>query len=326
MLVTSLDDRMLLDEEIVNDMMAACGRQIILAVSGGADSMVMLHDIASLKGQWPDKTIMVVYVDHQLNVKSKEWGECVRSAAEQYQLPFTSLTVTVDGKNLEFAARQARYQALVDLGPDAIFLAHHANDRVENFFMKLMRGAGVKGLRSIRPISGCWLDRSVALMRPMLDVSREQIDRYVEDNDIAYVVDPSNQDTRFDRNWIRHVAWPVIQDRYGIADVNVCRSLEFLNEAYELTQDLAKIDHNATFIATGEYDWEKAKALGQIRLKNLIMYILENVMNSETFITQQIIGFASGLIAADMDSRVELRTKHVKLQKIGRKIFVKEVE
>ena len=318
---------MLINKTEFHDMMSQVGTQILLAVSGGADSMVMMHDVASLKTEYPDKVFMVAYIDHQLNPSSKQWGQLVIQMAEEYGFPATMISVDVSqfGRNLEFAARQARYKALTTLNPNAIIMGHHANDRIENFLMKLMRGSGVKGLRSIRPVSDCWINHNIKMLRPLLQITREAIEDYADRTGVAYINDPSNQDNKFDRNWIRNVAWPLIQNRYQIADVNVGRCLEFINEAYDLTQELAEIDYQNVKIKSNELDWQKMQIMSKSRLKNLIMYVLNNASDGG-FSTQQVELFATCIKNADMDNTTELRTKTITLAKIGKRVVISNLK
>ena len=317
----------LIDLNLLDELFAAVGSRITISVSGGADSMAMLHDIAHARDRWPNKHFTAVYVDHQLHEQSTTWGKHVESACRAWNMPFKAIVVDVHayGRNLEYAARQARYQALVDRGCDAIVLGHHANDRIESFIMKLMRGSGIKGLKGMTYISDCWINQDIKLLRPMLHINRYAIDAYMQDNHIAYIQDPSNADTRFDRNWIRHVAWPMIQERYPIADININRSLDFLSEAFELTQDLAAIDYNTCANNDGSISWTKAKDLGLVRLKNLIMYVLNTRCNCTSFSTQQVDLFARSLLQASMNSETELRTKTVRLHKLGKRIVVSQL-
>lgn len=314
----------LIDLNLMDSLFTQVGSRITISASGGADSMALLHDIAHARDRWPNKQFTAVYVNHQLHENSHAWSQHVESACAAWNMPFKAITVDVHayGRNLEYAARQARYQALVNRGCDAIVLGHHANDRIESFIMKLMRGSGIKGLKGMTYLSDCWLTSDVKLLRPMLQVTRYTIDAYMQDNHIAYIHDPSNADTRFDRNWIRHVAWPMIQERYPIADININRSLDFLNEAFELTQDLAAIDFANCSTSDGTLSWTKTRDLGLVRLKNLIMYVLHTRCNCNGFSTQQVDLFARSLIAASMNSETELRTKSARLHKVGKRIII----
>jgi len=295
-------------------------QKIVLGISGGLDSMVLLHMINDLKTN-DGKEWLVVYVDHQLNLQSHSWGEFVQSKCNQMNIPCKVVQVTCEGKNLEFAARSARYKALCSLGADTVVLAHHMNDRIETFMMKLMRGAGIKGLKSMTDVTDCWFDRKVKLVRPLLNITRDQLQSYAMINHVQHIEDDSNQNNRYDRNWIRNVAWPLIQSRYHIADVNANRSINLLNEAWELTQDLARIDFDTVSLGNQVLDWTKLKNLSHLRLKNLILYIIDQ-HGVENFSTHHVEDFSLNLLRADSDSNTEMSLNGLVLKKIGHKVRV----
>jgi tRNA(Ile)-lysidine synthase len=142
---------------------------------------------------------------------------------------------------------------------------------------------------------------------------------------VQHIEDDSNQNNRYDRNWIRNVAWPLIQSRYHIADVNANRSINLLNEAWELTQDLAKIDLDTVSLGiqkgTQILDWTKLKKLSHLRLKNLILYVIDQ-HGVENFSTHHVEDFSTNLLRADSDSNTEMSLNGLILKKIGHKVQV----
>lgn len=301
-------------------------RKVLIGVSGGADSMALLHSIVRNRKKLSND-FKVLHVDHQINPESSAWGRIVEDYCQENGMPCEVIRVDLDawGNNLEQAARKARYDAFAKQDCDAILLAHHANDQVETFFLKLFRGSGVKGLRCMSEVSSCWFDESKKVIRPLLSVSRDVIEGYVAAHGIPFVTDPSNVDLRYDRNWVRHGLIPMLKERNEIIDMNVLRSVSIQNETYGLLSDLAEMDLRTSMRSDGSIDWTKLKNLTLPRLKNVIMHICakNNLIDVSTHHIEQ---FAKGLISADVESRNELRLKEFSIQKVGKSLIVNHVK
>ena len=300
--------------------------QAVIGVSGGLDSMSILCWLAAHRAEIPCE-IRAMHIDHGINANSGEWAEFVSRKCEQLNIHCTVVKVSLEGlgNNLEYAARKARYQAFCESGADTIILAHHANDQCESFLLKLFRGSGIRGLKSMVDRSQCWYDQAVTVVRPMLDVPRSQIESWAEENDVIGVEDPSNLDNKYDRNYIRNCVWPTIMDRFGIADVNTIRSIGHLDEAWQLTSALADMDLAAITLQDGSFDWPTMQELGYLRIKNLLLRLMakEGVYS---FSIGQIEQFAQGLLTADMDNRNQISVKGLTLHKIGKRVYIKRQE
>jgi tRNA(Ile)-lysidine synthase len=294
----------------------------LIGVSGGLDSMSLLHWIAAHKNQLPCN-IKAMHVDHGINSSSSQWADFVVNECKKLEIECQVVKVSLDGlgNNLEYAARKARYKAFCESGADSIMLAHHANDQCESFLLKLFRGSGVRGLKSMVSKSACWYDAAITVIRPMLDVTRTQIELWCEEHTIAGVDDPSNLDNKYDRNYIRNCIWPAIMDRFGIADVNTIRSISHLDEAWQLTSALADIDLAAVLLPDGSLDWYKTQELGYLRIKNMLLRLLgrEGVYS---FSIGQVENFAQGIISANLDNRNQLMVKGLTLNKVGKRIHI----
>lgn len=296
------------------------GKNILVGVSGGIDSMVLV-DILHRNKSFLRKDFKVLHVDHRISPDSAMWAQFVQDWCDVRGIPceVAEVDVTKHGNNLEHAARQARYIAFAERKPDMIVLAHHANDQCETFFLKMFRGSGLKGLRCMSKSGPSWINPDVQLVRPLLDWTKDKILNYAEEYGVVNIYDHSNNDTRFERNWVRHKLWPMITEHNDIADINMLRTIGLLNESWELTQDLAMIDLQHCQNTDGSMDWTKTRTLSTVRLKNLILHILDQ--NSVTgFSTHHVEDFARCLPVADMDSRNELRIKDFVIRKIGKKI------
>ncbi len=298
----------------------APGDDILLGVSGGIDSMVLL-DILHRNRDIFRKDFKVLHVNHHLSQHSDAWAGFVADHCQILGVlcEIADVDVSGYGNNQEHAARQARYTAFAARSADMLVLAHHANDQIETFFLKLFRGSGLKGLRCMKDSTPSWIDPSVKLVRPLLSWSRDQIMDYAERHGVPNIEDESNGDTRFSRNWIRHELWPLISDRNEIADVNLLRSISLIEESWSLTQDLARIDLESCQMGDGQLDWIGVRQLSMPRLKNLILHLLDRY-NVTSFSTHHVEEFSRSLLNADMDSRNEMRVKGFTMRKIGKKI------
>jgi tRNA(Ile)-lysidine synthase len=196
--------------------MLAGGETVLVAVSGGADSVALLHFLAELAPAWRLR-LHVLHVDHQLRPDSPADADFVRTLGARLGVPVEVATVTVDRRgSLEAGAREARYAALeagaARLGAHRIALGHTADDQAETVMMRLLEGAGVRGLAGIPPVRG-------RIIRPLIDMHRAALEAAVRAAGVPWVEDPTNHDPKFLRNRIRHELLPLLADSYnpGIA-------------------------------------------------------------------------------------------------------------
>lgn len=214
--------------------------KIWIGFSGGLDSTVLLHWCS---GQNFADSLCAIHVNHGLAAQSGDWQQQCESFCIGLGIPFASETVKVvdAGKGLEAAARSARYQVFErTLGQNDILLsAHHLADQVETFLFRLMRGAGVKGLGAIpfcRPLG------DGVLIRPFLSVEKQDLEQYAVRHSLTWVEDPSNQNTDFDRNFLRHDILSLIQKRWPKAQQNIARAAQHLADADEVLAQYAQED------------------------------------------------------------------------------------
>lgn len=181
--------------------------RVALAVSGGPDSLALMHLTAQWRAARSDgPELVVLTVDHGLRTDSRDEALLVSRAAEAASLLHVILTWEHDGvdEGLQVRAREARYDLMAaythahDIG--ALVTAHHLDDQAETFLMRLARGSGLDGLAAI-PEEGSWA--GLTLLRPLLDVPKARLVATVEAAGIAYVTDPSNIDPKFERGRVR---------------------------------------------------------------------------------------------------------------------------
>lgn len=295
-------------------------KTVSLAVSGGVDSMVMLHVIASNLDRFRCR-FRVIHVDHGLCVESSAWSTLVHKVSGEYGMNCTTFRVDVPREgNLEAQARRSRYIALA-VDSDAIVTAHHMDDQAETVLMKLMRGSGPRGIMGMPKYGPCWVSDALLHCRPMLDISRDEIVGYAKVCGLRYVTDPSNMDSSFDRNWLRNEVIPAISKRKPDAVMNIARSACIVGEAAELISDLAGIDLASVSRQDGVLDWPRMRDLGRTRLKNLILHVVD-ARADRGCSTHHIDMFVDGLMSATSDSRNELRCGNLTIRKTGHKILI----
>ncbi len=216
------------------------GRHVVVGVSGGPDSMALLHILAVLRPSL-EMSLHPVYVDHSL--RPAETGAeitLVRQAARD--LGFACEVVRVDTEewvrqhrvSVEHGARELRYRVfdeMADRLPDAVIcVGHTADDQAEEILIRLIRGSGRSGLSGMRPVSG-------RVIRPLLGVARREIMAYLRQRDIGFCLDSSNRDRRFLRNRVRHELLPFLEERF---DPGIRQAL--LKTAASLAEDEALLE------------------------------------------------------------------------------------
>ena len=221
------------------------GQTVAVALSGGIDSMVLLDVLASLAaGSDPQgHTLQAIHVNHGISANADIWADFCRAQCEQRGISLTVAVVNVDrraGIGLEAAAREARYGALMQSGAAFIASAQHQDDQAETVLHQLLRGTGLNGMagmgerRELRP--------GQALLRPLLDVSRVEIEAYAALHQLQWIEDESNNDTVFTRNFIRHEVLPVISRRFPQYAESLSRAARHAAESAELLESLAMLD------------------------------------------------------------------------------------
>jgi tRNA(Ile)-lysidine synthase len=181
--------------------------KILLAVSGGSDSMAMLHVMSMLAPKLGLK-LFAHGVDHGLRPEAKLELDGVAKFAAKLAVPFSSSRIEVSlGSNLQARARAQRYEALRlaarDLGAETVATAHHADDRAETVLMRLLRGAGPRGL-------GVLPARSADLLRPLIRARKSDVLSHLQRHEIHYFEDPSNANRRYLRSRVRHQLLPAL--------------------------------------------------------------------------------------------------------------------
>lgn len=245
------------------------GSTVWVAFSGGVDSSVLLHVLASRK----IARLKAVHVHHGLQAWADDWVDHCRAVCKILDVELEVIRVECEsaGKGPEAAARQARYQAIrerLNTG-DILTTAHHVGDQAETVLMRLLRGTGPTGLAAIRPTAPF---KPGFLWRPMLAITREQIEAYANSRGLAWIDDPSNRNVRFARNFLRHEILPALESEWPKAQQNLARAADLAAENVELLRDLAMMDLSEWAEPQGPLPVECLLSLSLARRNNLVRH------------------------------------------------------
>jgi tRNA(Ile)-lysidine synthase len=217
-------------------------KKIYVGYSGGPDSTALLHLLYSND----ISNIEAIHINHNLSRKSAEWEDHCKQTSKKLGIPchVESVEIKIDGDGLESAARKARYKVFTKYlkEGDQILLGHHSNDVAETFLLRLFRGTGVDGLESLN------VKRGVGdgyLVRPLINLTKEDIMMYLRENNISYIKDESNDEQEQDRNYIRNNIIPSIEQRWMKASSRISNTSEFIrikNQSYEILLE-EKFEH-----------------------------------------------------------------------------------
>ncbi len=197
-----------------------------VAFSGGVDSHVLLHALAGLEGVPGRHPLSAIHVNHGLHPDADDWTAHCERVCRDLGVPLTVARVEVEAnakEGPEAAAREARYRALEQRlqNDESLLLAHHLDDQAETFLLQLLRGAGPAGLSAMPAAAELGRGR---LLRPLLEVTRDEIRRYADAHELRCLDDPGNRELRYDRNYLRHEIMPRIRKRWPGAARTIARA------------------------------------------------------------------------------------------------------
>jgi tRNA(Ile)-lysidine synthase len=210
--------------------------QLYLGLSGGVDSVVLLHLCQQLLQHHPDyqkHQLIAVHFNHGLQPEADSWAEFCQRLCQSYKVPYLSYNLDLTNKiqqqlltadaSLENLARNERYKIWRQLlnADNCLLLAHHANDQAETILYRLLRGTGLTGLAGMQPVTAYYGSQ---IMRPLLNIPKAEIVSYAAAHSLEYVADPSNYDNKFSRNFLRNQVIPLLETRWPAVLANINRA------------------------------------------------------------------------------------------------------
>lgn len=292
---------------------------IWVGYSGGVDSHLLL---ALVKRVCPShRTLRAIHVNHQLNPAADDWqAHCVKQAA---QLEVECLPIKVSlaptGSGLEARARKARYGAMSQqlAANDVLILGHHLDDQMETVLFRLLRGSGPVGLAGMR-VTRAFGDAKI--VRPWLHYTRSQILQAAQALELHWIEDDSNDNLRFDRNFLRHEILPKLRSRWPSIAMTLGQTAQHCADAAEILRDCARTDLQTCMIIDDAFD-DQQSALSCVHLKgmsgarraNLLRYWLE--LQTQRVPNQQVVAEIERMLSearSDRNPVIDWENFHIK--------------
>ena len=248
--------------------------RLTLALSGGLDSVVLLHALATLRDPYPFE-LEAVHVHHGLSPHADDWADfCARlCASHAVELKIHRVEIARDdAAGIEAAARYARLRIFAAVDADYLLTAHQQDDQAETLLLQLLRGAGPKGLAAMPELQHRH-DWRAGHLRPLLGVPRSAILHTAQRHGLAWVEDESNQDTRYRRNALRQQVMPLLAAHFPGSQATLARAAALQAEAADLLDDLARLDAAAA-VAGARLDCAVLAGLTLPRARNLLRYFI----------------------------------------------------
>ena len=297
-------------------------KSMTLALSGGVDSVVLLHLLYSLQKKH-HFTLNTTHVHHGLSKNADKWVKFCEKLCTKLSVPLDVHYVKLTQKKshgIEGEARRLRYEKLFQSKSDLIVLAHHADDQAETFLLQLIRGAGVKGLSSM-----AHFDESRKLWRPLLHVSRIDIESHAKQHKLKWIEDESNLDTDFDRNFLRAKVLPILKKRFSHIIKVISRSISHLAEAQNLLDDLAKLDLKNNLKSDSYKHKLQVKTLSKLshlRAKNILRYWLQ--INDQLMPSKDLLDeLLRQILTAKKDAELKIQlTKNYEIRRYQDEIYI----
>jgi tRNA(Ile)-lysidine synthase len=302
---------------------------LLLALSGGLDSVILLHLLAELRANLPFE-LHAMHVHHGLSVNADVWADFCAVQCQQLNVPLQIVHVNVaknpEYKNseqgIEAEARQLRYNALFTYAvdgkaPDFVVTAHHQDDQAETLLLQLFRGAGVKGLSSMAAV-----DNKRRLLRPLLNVSRQTLHEYALQHAIQWCDDESNDNAQYDRNFVRHELMPVLESRFTSVKAVLARTASHMAEASELLEVLAVQDAE-NMLSDNSLCLQALGELTAARTKNVLRWwFAQNKLTMPA--AEHLNEIIEQLFNSRKDADLNIKLQHLHLRKYQQRAYLCE--
>jgi tRNA(Ile)-lysidine synthase len=301
---------------------------LTVALSGGVDSVVLLHLANTFQKDNPDISVSAIHVDHGLSDNAKDWQLFCTELCHTLEIPLKIAEVEVNKKtrqSLEAVAREQRYLALFELSDpnSVILLGQHQDDQVETFLLQLKRGSGLAGLSAMASLS---TQQGRYLLRPLLNTSRAEIEGFAANFAINHINDESNDDKSFDRNYLRHDIVPQLNARFRGFNACVSRSVELLQQQQTLIEEISQSDLIQAYNLSQSKEANAIpvsflSSLSFARQANLVRYWLSehNLLMPSKVILDQILNQA---INAKADAKISIQLGKHTIQRFRNELYV----
>lgn len=303
-------------EDLANKDEYLTGKKIVVALSGGIDSVVLLH---FLNKHYPGN-VRAVHINHNLSKYSDEWCAFCERICNSTKIEFKYISINIqNSSNIEENARKKRYLSLkseLRVG-EILCTAHHQEDQAETFLLQLFRGSGVAGLASMPKIKSIG---DSELYRPFLNISKQKIVDYASKNHLKWIEDDSNLDTNFKRNLLRIEFLPKLSSAFNGLIKNVSRSAAHQAEALRLMQDLAELDiKNFELLVNNKIQVSSLIQLPKRRIVNVLRYYIANL--GFLLPSNKVLNELISSLSAKTDANVILRWHHYEVRRYNGELY-----
>lgn len=300
--------------------------KLIVAYSGGLDSSVLLHLLATNVSV--GKAVEVLHINHQLSAHASVWENHCRDRAKYYNLPYHVETIAISkqGQGLEAAARTARHMVFKKYAKSncAILTAHHADDQAETVMLRILRGTGIRGLAAIpaqRRLNQGFL------LRPLLKATRNQLEWYAKCWQLSFITDESNFDYKFTRNLVRHRIFPDLKRYFHDVSQQLINLQTNANEADQLlTEYAATLFVECKLPDKKQLNLTKLKRLSSSQQRLVLRYWLVNLNNLIAPTRQQLLMIQGGLVFASIDKQPIVKLGNLLCRRYGESLYLIPVE
>jgi tRNA(Ile)-lysidine synthase len=247
---------------------------LVLALSGGLDSKTLLHALVRLRNLKHVFDIQAIHVNHGLQDIANQWQLKCQSDCDFYQVELISTDLNLAQNchsNIESQARDGRYQFFESSlkHNQWLLMAHHMDDQAETLLFRLLRGCGINGATAMPEQRA--LGKGT-LLRPLLHFTQEEIRNYALKQKIDWIEDPSNQDEKYSRNFLRHKIMPSLKVKWPGYAKTLSRYADLAAEQIQLLDEVAESDLNNVRLKANELDVQSLLALSLVRQKNCLHY------------------------------------------------------
>lgn len=262
--------------DIINDIDKLKDEYIVIGVSSGPDSMALLHMVINNT----TKKIVCAHINHNVRVASLEEEHFLKDYCQKNNIIFECMKINnYTESNFEAEARKKRYEfyekVLHKYNSHTLLLAHHGDDLVETILMKIIRGSNLEGYAGIKKYSN---QSGYTIIRPLINLTKEDILLYNKKNSIKYYIDNTNEDIKYTRNRIRKNILPILKKEDKDIHLKFLKYSETLQEYYNYIEDITKEKLNKIY-KNNTIDIASFNKEHQFMKKNIIFYILSNIYN-----------------------------------------------
>ena len=302
------------------------GDKIVLGVSGGPDSMSMLHILNEIKNQKNNFEIIVAHVNHQIREEAKDDEKYVEEYCIKNQIKYYIKRIDVkkyannNKIGLEEAGRNLRYEFFDEIlkkeNANKIAIAHNKNDKIETIIMNELRGTGIAGLKGIEAI------RDNKYIRPIIECERDEIEKYCEEKELSPRIDKTNFINDCTRNKIRNVVLPYIKQEFNPNIIEtIDRLSEVMNETEEYLQCQTEKIYNDIKIEENVLDLKKFNIQDNLIKKRIIIYAIAKVLGNTQNVEKVNIDDIIKLCANNIGNKYLTPNKNIKVSVNKGKIF-----